>query len=316
MRKDARTAAPIEVLRLAGYHNSSFKSLKYFNSDRYASLAPDFTILNGKGVMKEGTQPKMYGIELETECTTVNDGDVFCNILHTIFDQCFVDDLFRIERDGSLGGHGATGAECVSQTFSKAFMRNNYQNIKNMYRLFDAFGITTQNNNCGMHVSISLSCLGSDKETQIENAKKLYYTINRHYDFFKVAFNRVNRTTYCGICDDYNIIKDYTVDQLYNMPNDHMVCMNYSHIHTGRLEIRLVGGQKNAACFRNTMETVFHVVEAMNKLKWEDLDNLETIFKGCNNHVYDRLTRCRNEYVLSQAVLDMIEPTIKIVDWD
>ena len=59
------------------------------------------------------------------------------------------------------------------------------------------------------------------------------------------------------------------------------------------------------------MESVFHVISAMNRLSWDDLDDLTKVFKGCNQYVYDRLTRCRNERVLSDAVVNAVQPTVK-----
>ena len=173
-----------------------------------------------------------------------------------------------------------------------------------------------QNANCGMHVNIDLANFGQDRETQLECARKLYYVINKHYSFFKVAFNRYTRsTTYCGQCRDRQRIKMADESYLYSMPDDHYQCMNYSHIRTGRLEIRLVGGQKNFATFRNTMETIFHLLSAVQKLSWSDLDDLSKVFKGCNSYVFDRLTKCRNEMVMTDDDIEKIRPTVKEVSY-
>lgn len=69
--------------------------------------------------------------------------------------------------------------------------------------------------------------------------------------------------------------------------------MNLSHFRAGRIEIRLVGGQRDYYGFRNTMETVFFLCEKMNRLSWDQLDSFADIFRGCNQYVYKRLsTEC------------------------
>ena len=76
---------------------------------------------------------------------------------------------------------------------------------------------------------------------------------------------------------------------LHRQPTSHGVCFNLGHYNAGRIEIRLVGGQKNFACFRNTMEVIFHLVERVKKLSWKQCNDIQAIFKGCNNYVVNRL---------------------------
>jgi hypothetical protein len=104
---------------------------------------------------------------------------------------------------------------------------------------------------------------------------------------------------------DYSMAKWMDLD---NMDGSHGNCLNYSHYGAGRIEIRLVGGQKNYACFRNTMETVFHVVERCASISWADCDNIAEIFKGCNQYVYDRLESMCG---LSDDTLQAIRATVK-----
>lgn len=309
MRRDAMDANQRqEIKRLSGYHGSRFQSLKFFNSDRVFELNSDYTIKEGKGVMKTGATIKAYGFEMETECSTVCNSDVYTNLIGMVFDRLFPADMWRMERDGSLGGRSQ--AECITQTMSKAFIRNNYKNFKSMWdEFFPAFGITTQNSSCGMHVNVSLACLGSNETQQKESARKLYYLVNRHYDAFKVLFNRRNSTTYCAPCSDWRNIRG---NSLEFMPNSHGVCMNYSHIPEGRIEIRLVGGQKNFACFRNTMETVFFLVDNIKNIAWNRLDDIYDVFKGCNSYVYDRLGKACTEGVLDREKLEeIVKPTVE-----
>ena len=93
----------------------------------------------------------------------------------------------------------------------------------------------------------------------------------------------------------------------------HGVSFNLGHWNSGRIEIRLVGGQKDYACFRNTMECVFHLVDAVKKLSWNDVDDLTKIFAGCNQYVFDRLkTYCKDAGTIAQEQLDKIETAKKV----
>lgn len=312
MRRDAMNAnARQDIKRLSGYHGSYFRELLFYNSDRAILLNDDYTVKEGKGAMKTGAPIKGIGLEVETECSTVCNADVYANLISMVFTKLFPADMWRIERDGSLGGQSS--AECITQVMSKAFIRNHYKDFKSMWdEYFPAFGITTQNNTCGMHVNVSLAWLGSNVTQQKDSARKLYYLVNKYYDAFKILFNRRTRsTTYCGVCPDWRDIKNNSLDR---MPNDHYVCMNYSHIREGRIEIRLVGGQKNFACFRNTMETIFFLLDNIKSITWATLENgtIYDVFKGCNSYVYDRLGKACTEYVLDRAKLEeIVKPTVE-----
>jgi len=320
MRKTSLTTnAPAEIKHLAHYHGSCFERLTFFNSDRPIYLDDNYTVSRENSastlkIMKVGQEIGGFGYEMELECSTIIDPTVLVNLLSTVYEKLFPHDLFRMERDGSLGGRSS--AECVTQVMSKAFIRNHYKDFKSMWdEYFPAFGITTMNENCGMHCNLSLSLLGSDRPTQIENARKLGYMINNHYDLFKVAFHRVNSNVWCP---RMNHDKDYwKTNSIDRFPISHdSCCVNMGHVSQGRLEIRLVGGQKNFACFRNTNETLWHIVEAVKKLSWNDLDDLAKIFKGCNNYVYDRLsTNCYRAGAISMETLEKIKPTVKTVQY-
>ena len=60
------------------------------------------------------------------------------------------------------------------------------------------------------------------------------------------------------------------------------------------------------------MESVFHVVDAVKKLSWEDCDNVEKIFAGCNQYVFDRLrSKVRDAGCITDAQLAYIAETVK-----
>lgn len=306
-----RNNARPEIARVQNYHENSnwsdveayafqgYDTNKYFTSDRYIKLDENFNRPDGKAL-------KGYGLEIETECNSITSSTVYANLLQKMIFKVFPDGLFKLQHDGSLGGR--TSAECITQVMTKEFIRNNYRNFKTMWNdYFKAFEITTQNRSCGMHVNISVGCFGTTQKVQDECARKIYYLINRHYDFFKVALNRINDTQYCQKMD-YSVARTMDLD---NMSRSHGNALNYSHIRAGRIEIRLVGGQKDYACFRNTMETIFFLVDRVKSLSWDDLDNLGIVFKGCNSYVFDRIsTNCKRALVISDSDIEKIRETV------
>lgn len=310
MRQEARIMnTQVTVAQVRGYHCSSFKSYKIFTSDRFIKL-------NHPSECKKAG----YGIELETECYGMpanSSKSIYAELLQTIVFKALPDDLFRIENDASLGSGNcarnrvnAQSAECVSQIMTKAFIRNNYKNFKTMYEYFQAFQVdNVSSGNCGMHVNISNYCFGPKAKDQDQGARKLYYIINRHYELMCSMLCRGSNRNWCGrMRYEKEMVK--TMD-LNRMDGDHHNCCNWSHFPEGRVELRLVGAQKNFPAFRNTMETVFQLVEASKSLSWNDLDDVTKIFEGCNQYVYDRLTKARNENQIDQATLLQIAETVK-----
>lgn len=312
MRKDARNYTIPTVSTMGSYHGRNFNKLVVFNSDRKINLNDDYTVSSDNTpstlkIVKAGTHMKVFGIELETvgDMIAQSGTTVYTSLCELIFFKAGFDpDFFKIESDCTVHG------ECISQTFTKAWLRNNYKCFKAMYEVFERFGITTNDSRCGMHVNLDLANFGKTENEQIENVRKLGYVINKHYDFFKIAFNRLGGTRWCPRMSQS---KEYWKTNPINcFPTDHSsCCINLGHVHQSRIEIRLVGGQKNYVCFRNTMETVFHLVERVNKLGWNDLDDLTAIFKGCNKHVFNRISdNCLNAGVVTSDVVNAIRPTV------
>ena len=311
-RKDARTYTRPEVERMSSYHGGDFETLTFYNSDRKIKLNRNYTVSNEnpdgiKKFFKAGSHVKAYGLEVETVGEPITLGrTVYTNLLDLIFNKAGFDgDFFKIETDATVDG------ECITQTFSRAWMRNNYKCFKAMYELFEVFKITTDDERCGLHVNVDLSNFGNDFETQTENARKLGYVIQKHYNLMKIAFNRTGSTRWCG---RMSTTRDYWENTpLDYFPSGHENSYNMSHIRENRIEIRLVGGQKNYPCFRNTMETVFFLIDRVCKLSWKDLDDVQKLFKGCNAHVFTRLSEnCFNAGVISATDINAIRETAKL----
>ena len=315
MRKESKKSKSATINSVASYHGGNwssesyafegFKSNKYFTSDRFIALDAGFNRADGKPL-------KGFGLEIETECTGIRNESVLAEVLHKIIFAHFPADLFKLQEDGSL--RGDSSAECITQPMTKEFIRNHYADFQLMYNTyFPAFRISC-GSNCGMHVNISRGLFGRTEKAQAEAVRKLYYIVNRHYDLCCYLFNRSpNHTSYCSRmrCD-----LDYCKGlNLSGHGSNHGVAFNLGHWDTGRVEIRLVGGQKNYACFRNTMESVFHLCDAVKTLSWADCDNLAKIFNGCNQYVFDRLNSyCRQAGTITDAELAAIRATVERVE--
>lgn len=318
MRKEAKQTKPATITTVQGYHAGGswggeeyafrgFQSNKYFTSDRYIPMSADYNRVDGKPL-------KGYGLEIETECGGISNTTVLAEVLNKVVFTHFPADLFKLQRDGSLTG-GQSSAECITQIMTREFIRNNYAAFKLMFdTYFPAFQISaSESGNCGMHVNISRGVFGRSEAAQAEAVRKLYYIINHHYKLCCALFYRnYSRTDYCA---QMRCSMDYVKAMPMQQECSHGVSFNLGHWDAGRIEIRLVGGQKNYACFRNTMEAVFFLVDRVKELSWAGLDDVSTIFRGCNQYVYDRLkSYCRERGTITDSALAAIRATVKRVE--
>lgn len=315
MRKDAEAPKTATLSRVQGYHEGSydgnyayqgFTSNRYFTSDRFIKLDEHFNRPDGKPL-------KGFGLEIETECRGLSNDTIYAEVLQNIIFPHFPAGLFKLQRDGSLGGD--TSAECITQVMTREFIRNNYQNFKLMYNTyFPAFHIScSQSGNCGMHVNISNGCFGRSQAAQETALKKLLYIANKHYNLCcALTCRNIQHTQYCRRMACYATQEACKAANLNNMPSSHGISCNFSHFPRGRIELRFVGGQKDFGAFRNTMESIFHLVRAVKMLTWAECDSIEAIFSGCNQYVFDRLnTKCKAAGTITDAQLAAIRETVK-----
>lgn len=318
MRKEAKTPKTATLNRVQNYHEGGytnnyafqgFTSNKYFTSDRFIKLDDHFNRPDGKPL-------KGFGLEIETECLGLKNSTIYAEVLQNIIFKHFPDDLFKLQRDGSLGGD--TSAECITQVMTREFIRNNYQAFKLMYNTyFPAFRIScSASGNCGMHVNISNGCFGRSQANQEVAIKKLLYIANKHYNLCcTLTYRSLQHTGYCARMLHYATQEGAKAADLQHMPSSHGNSCNFSHYPEGRIELRFVGGQKDFGAFRNTMECIFHLVEAVKTLSWAECDSVEAIFAGCNQYVFDRLnTKCREAGTITAEQLATIRETVKHED--
>lgn len=297
MRKDRKQEDVVNVARVQGYHeggwngnyaHQGFKCNKYFTSDRFIKLDSNYNRPDGKPLQG-------FGLEIETECMGIKNQTVLADVYDKIIFPLFPADLFKMQNDGSLNGD--TSAECITQVMTREFIRNNYAHFKTMYNVyFPAFNIACTKN-CGMHVNISNACFGVKPEKQEEAIKKLLYFVNKNYTLSCKLFQRDARHThYCRRMMEYANKETCKAANLAAMYSDHGIAFNMGHYREGRIELRLVGGQKTYGSFRNTMETVFHLIDSCKRLSWKDMDDMTKVFEGCNKYVLDRLvSKCADE---------------------
>lgn len=317
MKKASKKTKQIEITSIQGYHGGNFvsesyafegfKSNKLITSDRFIKLTENFERVDGKPM-------KAFGFEIETQCWGIRNTKVYAEVLNKIVLAGFRPDMFKLQKDGSLAS-APSSAEIISQPMTKEAIRNLYPDFKAMYDVFfPAFDIScTKTGDCGMHINISNGLFGAKEEAQELAIKKLLYIVNKHYKLFCALTNRdIHNTGYCQQMIKYANKENAKNVDLGNMTSNHGVCFNGGHYKAGRIELRIVGGQKNFACFRNTVESVFHVIEAVKKLGWNDCDDLTKIFAGCNQYVFDRLaTKCFQENAITIEQLNTIKETVQ-----
>lgn len=313
MRKEAKQIKTAKLYSVQGYHQGGyghgeqyaflgFVGNWYFNSDRKIELDEHYQ-------RKDGQPMQGYGLEIETECFGVTSDDALAAVYSEIIFPTFKfgAQMFKMQRDATL--NGTSNAEVITQVMTKLRIRNDYTAYKLMFNhWFKVFGIRSDcyanGCGCGMHVNVSNGVFGKTEKAREEAIRKLYYIINKHYTLAcKLFYRNPAKTHWCAQMD-YSVAKTMN---LHNMPASHGNCFNGSHYDAGRIELRIVGGQKDYGCFRNTMESVFFLCERVQQLSWTDCDDVTKIFQGCNQYVFDRLeSRCG----LSASVLDAIRETV------
>lgn len=281
MRKEARTKKEISINEIQRYHERS-------QCGNYATqgFARDFVVwASDRPAAADGTK-KTYGLEIELESQQIFE-DTLALILKNAF-ELFPEGLFKLQHDGSLGG--STSAEAITQPMTKAFIRNHYNDFKAMFEFLRKHH-TAPGDSCGMHTNIAMICFGKDRAAQKKAILKLHNWLVDHYRFACALLHRdINYTEYCG-----NMQHGYLNDC-----GSHGYMMNYAHMDEGpaaRVEIRLVGPQKTFPAFRNTLECIFHLVEAAREGR--NFDDPVKLWKGCNECVMDRLLDMREAGFIS-----------------
>ena len=319
MRRESMNYETPELKEMASYHGGRFESLKAFNSDRVIKLNPDYTVSTDNApstlkICKAGSHLPLMGFEWEVKAPELRraGSTALCTVMDLVMNKAgFPDDLFKIEADCTVD------AEAITQTFTRQWLRNSYKDFKAAYSMFERLGITTNHYDCGMHINLDLTNFGKDRDAQMENVRKMGFLINYHYDFFKVALHRLPvPADHENWAPRMNANMDYwKTTEIGMFPTGHSsCCVNMGHVRQGRVEIRLVGGQRNFPCFRNTWETMFQMIDMVKKLDWEDLKDLTKVFKGCNNYVFSRLEEnCLRAGVISPEAIEAIRPTVKRV---
>lgn len=276
------------------YATYGFEGNYYFTSDRKLKLDQDFYFVEDPSKMLKG-----YGLEIELECNTINKSKVLKQVLVNLIWNHFDPSMFKYQRDGSL--EGLSSAECITQVMTKEFIRNHYRDWKYAFDSMKEYGIEATTN-CGMHCNMSLGLFGRTRDVQLENIKKLCFFINYHYNLSCSLLRRDrDHTRYCSYMCEFADLEETMRTNLDNWYSDHSVCCNLGHLSDGqgRFELRLVGGQKSYGAFRNTMEVIFHLVDAVKRLSYKQIMDLTEVFKGCNKYVLDRLSLCCDEQQLS-----------------
>ena len=292
-----------EAYASAGYENGKFY---LYTSDRKIEI--DTT--TGKRV--DGRPVNGYGLEIESTCDGVLSDDMWVKIFNAMVAPVFPRGLFKAQSDGSLGGRSS--AEFITQPITKEGIRNMYRAFQAMFDgFFPAFNASSGHVSCGMHINISSALFGDDKAHQDEAIRKLYYFINKNFILACHLFRRnPQHTNYCGRMD---YTEARTMD-LSGHGSDHYVCINLGHYDAGRIELRIVGGQPSFQAFRNTMETCFHLVARAKTIDWDKIDDMNAWFRGCNQYVYDRLSRACNAGAFVRETFDKIARTVKTEDYE
>lgn len=295
MRKEAANKKNITVNGIQGYHQGG----GFGNREAYAMQGFDggfrYYASDRSTAPRDGM--KVFGPEIELT-SAINSEAALGVILEKVVFPTFPAGLFKMQHDGSLGGHSS--AEVIAQPMTKAFIRNQYNNFHAMYDFLTDLS-TGPDDSCGMHINISLANFGKTREAQEAAILRLHNWMCDNYNMAAALFKRsLSHTTYCN-----RMQRDYL-----DRSGSHYYMCNYSHMDAGdaaRVEIRLVGPQKTFYSFRNTFEVMFHIVDAAREGR--DFNDPVKLWRGCNECVIDRLRDLRDAGYMDAAVFSAIKAT-------
>ena len=275
MRKESKQLKAIQHNGIQGYHEGG----SWEDREQYARVGFEggFKVYASDRCKAADGTAKTYGLEIELE-SGINSSAALGVILDKVVFPTFPAGLFKQQHDGSLGG--ASSTEVITQPMTKAFIRNHYNDFRAMWCFLKDLH-TAPGPSCGMHTNISMTCFGKTREAQEAAIMRLHNWICDNYAFAAALFKRdLSHTRYCGRME-----RDYL-----DTCGSHGLMCNYSHMSAGtaaRVEIRLVGPQKTFPNFRNTLEVIFHLVEAAKDGR--DFSDPVKLWAGCNECVVERL---------------------------
>ena len=285
------------------YAISGFRDNLYFTSDRTIKLTSEWKRPDDKPL-------KGFGLEVEVECWHVNNSQTLTLIIENLVFNKLPKNLFKYQADGSLSA-GSSSIECITQIMTKEFIRNHYSDFKYAWDVaFPLFGISaSRSGNCGMHCNISNKVIGGDNEI-----RKLYYIVNRYFKTMCACFSRnPSNTYYCGAMNwDIDYVKSM---DLSDFGSNHYCSFNLGHYDSGRVELRLVGGQPNFDAFKTTMETIFFLVDKVKTLSWNECQDIKKVFDGCNQYVCKGLQKANEIHALSTENYEAIVNNCIVVDF-
>lgn len=214
-----------------------------------------------------------FGIELETVGDTDNKSCV-----------APYQDLFHLERDGSLG---QGGFEIISQPMTFNFILSQQDRIKNMFeRLIIAGQKSHESSCCGLHIHVSSKAFNGDEA--INRAVAIVNGMQRNI----MNFARRGGNQYCHY---QSLPNNFTLVHVQECINNRYDCVNLEN--RGRqtkntIEFRMFKGTLNFQTFLASIVFVKNIVEQANKLdkmlvSWKELVKDEV----CQQYLEERRER-------------------------
>lgn len=198
-----------------------------------------------------------FGIELETVGDTENKSCV-----------APYQDLFHLERDGSLG-HG--GFEIISQPMTFDFILSQQDRIKTMFeKLIIAGQKSHESSCCGLHIHVSSKAFNGDEA--INRAIAIVNGMQRNI----TNFARRSGNQYCHY---QSLPNNFTLSHVLDCINNRYDCVNLENrgrTNKNTVEFRMFKGTLNFQTFLASIIFIKNVVEQANNLSktlvsWKEL---------------------------------------------
>lgn len=189
------------------------------------------------------------------------------------------------ERDGSL----SSGFELITRPHDrKSFFSMPWKEILEIYR---KHGYRSHDGgNCGLHVHVSRSVFGRNRQEQSRSIAKVYRLFNERWDDI-VKFSRRDATNWCRrmpVPASRNV-KEIMEEagRVRRIEGAHHVCLNNSNSDT--FEFRLGRGTLKLESFLAWVDFICTVAWNARKVTFDDIGNIDLWLKGMKPETADRM---------------------------
>jgi hypothetical protein len=286
--------------------------MKYFNfvNKYHTSHKSNYVYFGALETGKKGFQGGGLEIELDTDEKEISKSS-FRNKCAEILVFNENRDHYFLEKDATL----RYGFEITTQPHTVEAMYEFIDNMADAFAELSKTGATDEARRAGLHIHLSKTFFGEEKETRKENIAKLLYFFANHPEEIK----KLGRRKSMKKCKVLPLVSkeqaiDY-VEQTYGVTGldrylvDRDVALNIRNKST--IEFRAMQTTLNTEILKAEFALTLWLAEKSRTITWEDANSWDKWFEGTSQEILDytemALSRVDEPEVEEEIVEDVVE---------